>query len=213
MCNPKVDELSMMTYLSQFPNAKLKPGAPLRPKTNANRVRAFGPGRNTVFSLIYLIISLCIFMFYLKTIIYIIVYFLTLLYHNHPAVMTTTLTTATTIPPTNYQHHHHTHRPGEQGQQRGSSRQIHCRDVQCRQGRPRHRCHKPWWRHWEGLISFVFNAIFIVIVAFSLFGVLFCLIIVQNISLMLCHFCYCYNIYWVFECAVQTPGIYWERYL
>ena len=44
MCNPKVDELSMMTYLSQFPNAKLKPGAPLRPKTNPNRVRAYGPG-------------------------------------------------------------------------------------------------------------------------------------------------------------------------
>ena len=45
MCNPKVDELSMMTYLSQFPNAKLKPGAPLRPKTNPNKVRAYGPGR------------------------------------------------------------------------------------------------------------------------------------------------------------------------
>ncbi|ESO10099.1 hypothetical protein HELRODRAFT_72745 [Helobdella robusta] len=44
MCNPKVDELSMMTYLSQFPNAKLKPGAPLRPKTNPARVRAYGPG-------------------------------------------------------------------------------------------------------------------------------------------------------------------------
>ncbi len=44
MANPKIDELSMMTYLSQFPNAKLKPGAPLRPKTNPNRVRAYGPG-------------------------------------------------------------------------------------------------------------------------------------------------------------------------
>jgi len=44
MCNPKVDELSMMTYLSQFPNAKLKPGAPLRPKTNPARVKAYGPG-------------------------------------------------------------------------------------------------------------------------------------------------------------------------
>ncbi|ELU02482.1 hypothetical protein CAPTEDRAFT_100310, partial [Capitella teleta] len=44
MCNPKVDDLSMMTYLSQFPNAKLKPGAPLRPKTNPARVRAYGPG-------------------------------------------------------------------------------------------------------------------------------------------------------------------------
>ena len=44
MCNPKVDELSMMTYLSQFPHCKLKPGAPLRPKTNPARVRAYGPG-------------------------------------------------------------------------------------------------------------------------------------------------------------------------
>jgi len=44
MVNPKVDELSMMTYLSQFPNAKLKPGAPLRPRTNPARVRAYGPG-------------------------------------------------------------------------------------------------------------------------------------------------------------------------
>ncbi|XP_055698008.1 filamin-A isoform X5 [Phlebotomus papatasi] len=42
--NPKVDEQSMMTYLSQYPNAKLKSGAPLRPKTNPNRVRAYGPG-------------------------------------------------------------------------------------------------------------------------------------------------------------------------
>jgi len=46
MVNPKVDELSMMTYLSQFPNAKLKPGAPLRPRTNPARVRAYGPGIN-----------------------------------------------------------------------------------------------------------------------------------------------------------------------
>jgi len=30
--NPNVDELSVMTYLSQFPKAVLKPGAPLRPK-------------------------------------------------------------------------------------------------------------------------------------------------------------------------------------
>uniref|UniRef100_A0A8W8M1Z0 Calponin-homology (CH) domain-containing protein n=1 Tax=Magallana gigas TaxID=29159 RepID=A0A8W8M1Z0_MAGGI len=42
--NPKVDELSMMTYLSQFPKAKLKPGAPVRPRLNPNRVRAYGPG-------------------------------------------------------------------------------------------------------------------------------------------------------------------------
>lgn len=37
LVNPNVDEQSMMTYLSQYPNAKLKPGAPLRPKTNPNR--------------------------------------------------------------------------------------------------------------------------------------------------------------------------------
>lgn len=42
--NPNVDEQSMMTYLSQFPNAKLKPGAPLRQKTNPSKVRAYGPG-------------------------------------------------------------------------------------------------------------------------------------------------------------------------
>ncbi len=44
MVDPKVDELSMMTYLSQYPNAKLKPGTPLRPKTNAARVRCYGKG-------------------------------------------------------------------------------------------------------------------------------------------------------------------------
>ncbi|XP_043200381.1 filamin-A-like isoform X5 [Amphibalanus amphitrite] len=44
MINPNVDELSMMTYLSQYPNAKLKPGAPLRSKTNPDRVRCYGPG-------------------------------------------------------------------------------------------------------------------------------------------------------------------------
>ena len=37
MINPNVDELSMMTYLSQYPNAKLQPNAPLRPKANPNR--------------------------------------------------------------------------------------------------------------------------------------------------------------------------------
>lgn len=46
MINPKVDDLSMMTYLSQFPNAKLKDGAPLKGVTRVNpsRVRVFGPG-------------------------------------------------------------------------------------------------------------------------------------------------------------------------
>ncbi|GAU93664.1 hypothetical protein RvY_05566 [Ramazzottius varieornatus] len=44
MVNPNVDELSMMTYLSQFPNARLKPGAPLHGKLAPNKVRAYGPG-------------------------------------------------------------------------------------------------------------------------------------------------------------------------
>lgn len=39
MVNPAVDDLSMMTYLSAFPKAKLKPGAPLRPKSNAKKVQ------------------------------------------------------------------------------------------------------------------------------------------------------------------------------
>ncbi len=44
LVNPNVDEQSMMTYLSQFPSAKLRPGAPLRKKTNVSKVRAYGPG-------------------------------------------------------------------------------------------------------------------------------------------------------------------------
>ncbi len=44
MNDPKVDELSMMTYLSQYPNAKIKPGAPLKPRTNPARVRCYGKG-------------------------------------------------------------------------------------------------------------------------------------------------------------------------
>ena len=44
MVNPKVDELSMMTYLSQYPNAKIGTGAPLKPKTNPARVRCYGKG-------------------------------------------------------------------------------------------------------------------------------------------------------------------------
>ena len=51
MVNPHIDEQSMMTYLSQFPNAKLKDGAPLRQKVAKNikdgegkNVRAYGPG-------------------------------------------------------------------------------------------------------------------------------------------------------------------------
>lgn len=37
MTNPNIDEQSMMTYLSQYPAAKLKQGAPIRPRTNPNR--------------------------------------------------------------------------------------------------------------------------------------------------------------------------------
>lgn len=44
MVNPNCDEQSMMTYLSQYPNCKLKPGAPLRPRTNSSKVRCYGPG-------------------------------------------------------------------------------------------------------------------------------------------------------------------------
>lgn len=45
MANRKVDELSMMTYLSQFPSAKLKQNAPLRSCAgNPARVRCYGPG-------------------------------------------------------------------------------------------------------------------------------------------------------------------------
>lgn len=43
--DPNVDEHSVMTYLSQFPKSKLKPGAPLRTKTlHPKRAKAYGPG-------------------------------------------------------------------------------------------------------------------------------------------------------------------------
>lgn len=43
--DPDVDEHSVMTYLSQFPKAKLKPGASLRPKQLfPEKVKAYGPG-------------------------------------------------------------------------------------------------------------------------------------------------------------------------
>lgn len=38
MINPHVDELSMMTYLSQFPDAKLKDGAPLKARADPLKV-------------------------------------------------------------------------------------------------------------------------------------------------------------------------------
>ncbi|XP_050062888.1 filamin-A isoform X2 [Aphis gossypii] len=44
LVSPNMDEQSMMTYLSQYPNAKLKQGAPIRSKTNPSRVRVYGPG-------------------------------------------------------------------------------------------------------------------------------------------------------------------------
>ncbi|XP_075946068.1 filamin-C-like isoform X1 [Anarhichas minor] len=43
--DPDVDEHSVMTYLSQFPKAKLKPGAPFKPKQLfPNKAKAYGPG-------------------------------------------------------------------------------------------------------------------------------------------------------------------------
>ena len=48
MVNPHIDDLSMMTYLSQFPDAKLKPGAPISKKKmkkgDPNKVKVYGPG-------------------------------------------------------------------------------------------------------------------------------------------------------------------------
>lgn len=44
MTNPHVDELSMMTYISQFPEAQLKPGAPIKVRTDASKVKVTGPG-------------------------------------------------------------------------------------------------------------------------------------------------------------------------
>ncbi|KAJ3597175.1 hypothetical protein NHX12_003575 [Muraenolepis orangiensis] len=43
--DPNVDEHSVMTYLSQFPKAKLKPGAPLKSKQLfPDKAKAYGPG-------------------------------------------------------------------------------------------------------------------------------------------------------------------------
>lgn len=45
MCNPKCDELSIMTYVSYFPDAKVKPNAPHRPQLPpAAKCSAEGPG-------------------------------------------------------------------------------------------------------------------------------------------------------------------------
>lgn len=40
--NKHVDELSMMTYLSQFPEAKLKPGAPIVARGDPSKVSSQG---------------------------------------------------------------------------------------------------------------------------------------------------------------------------
>ena len=48
MCNPKVDDLSVMTYLAEFPKCKVKSGAPLRPRSNAKKVGAFVAERSSL---------------------------------------------------------------------------------------------------------------------------------------------------------------------
>ena len=45
MCNPDVEENSIITYVSYFPEAKCKPGAPHRPQIPASaKCSAEGPG-------------------------------------------------------------------------------------------------------------------------------------------------------------------------
>ncbi|KZC12063.1 Filamin-A [Dufourea novaeangliae] len=44
MISPNIDELSMMTYLSQYPHATLKEGAPLKQRTTPGRIQVYGPG-------------------------------------------------------------------------------------------------------------------------------------------------------------------------
>lgn len=63
--DPNVDEHSVMTYLSQFPKSKLKPGAPLRAKTlHPKRAKAYGPGEeNTAPKSIQKLISLNLLLF------------------------------------------------------------------------------------------------------------------------------------------------------
>ncbi len=47
--DPDVDEHSVMTYLSQFPKAKLKPEAPLKPRQlYPKNAKAYGPGEQTI---------------------------------------------------------------------------------------------------------------------------------------------------------------------
>jgi filamin len=51
MINPKVDEQSMMTYLSQYPNAQLRSGAPIKPMNRAHQVRCYGSGMSMFVSM------------------------------------------------------------------------------------------------------------------------------------------------------------------
>lgn len=52
--DPDVDEHSVMTYLSQFPKAKLKPGAPIKPKQlHPKKAKAYGPGGSRPKALIF----------------------------------------------------------------------------------------------------------------------------------------------------------------
>ena len=37
MTNPNVDELSVLTHVSYFPEAKLKPGVPLQPRVHTSK--------------------------------------------------------------------------------------------------------------------------------------------------------------------------------
>ena len=45
MVNPHVDELSMMTYLSQFPDCHLKDGAPIKARADPGKVKKKKVGR------------------------------------------------------------------------------------------------------------------------------------------------------------------------
>ena len=42
--NPKVDSLSVITYLSQFPEAKLRPGAPIKERGDPSKLKVYGDG-------------------------------------------------------------------------------------------------------------------------------------------------------------------------
>lgn len=44
MIDSKVDERSVMTYLAQYPNAKLRQDAPINKPMDSKRCRAYGPG-------------------------------------------------------------------------------------------------------------------------------------------------------------------------